>query len=228
MKFLFNLNEIGPNFLKLRPPARAVVLAIRYLEINDIELKLCRTYMGENQEPEFVKKNPQKTVPFLDDNGFYLSESRAILYYLAKARAPESTLLGRFPKKSALIHQRLDYELGTIGPIAAQIFRSVFQGKTTIVDPELRDKLYGALNLVDDFLTKTAYIADNFVSIADFSYLANISTFVHCGAPIQTKFPNIWTWYQRCKSLAGYEENEEGARSIGNMFKGKLTEPFDN
>lgn len=134
--------------------------------------------MGENSDPDFVRKNPQKTVPFLDDNGFYLSESRAILFYLVNSRAPESVLLGRFPKKRALIHQRLHYELGTIGPIAGQIIRPVFMDKTTVVSEELKEKLYEALTIVNGFLERTAYIADNFISIADFSYLAMISTFV--------------------------------------------------
>lgn len=134
--------------------------------------------MGENSEPDFEKKNPQKTVPFLDDNGFYLSESRAILFYLVNSRAPESVLLGRFPKKRALIHQRLHYELGTIGPIASQIMRPVFMDKTTVVSEELKEKLYEALTIVNGFLERSAYIADNFISIADFSYLAMISTFV--------------------------------------------------
>lgn len=132
--------------------------------------------MGENLERDFVSKNPQKTVPFLDDNGFYLSESRAILFYLVNSRAPESVLLGRFPKKRALIHQRLHYELGTIGPIFTQIMHPVFKGETTVVPEELKEKLYDALSVIDGYLSKTAYVADNFISIADFSYLASTAT----------------------------------------------------
>lgn len=134
--------------------------------------------MGETSDPDFIKKNPQKTVPFFDENGFYLSESRAILFYLVNSRAPESVLLGRFPKKRAMIHQRLHYELGTIGPIAAQIIRPVLTDQTTVVPVELKEKLYACLTIVDGFLEKSAYIADNFISIADFSYLAIISTYV--------------------------------------------------
>ncbi|XP_063697030.1 glutathione S-transferase 1-1-like [Culicoides brevitarsis] len=208
------------------PPSRAVVMCIRYLELRDIELKLCRTYMGETSEPDFIKMNPQKTVPFLDDNGFYLAESRAIMLYLVHSRAPESVLLGRFPKKRAMIQHRLDFELGTIAPIAGKIIRDVMMGDMTVIPPELKEKLYKALEITNSWLTKTAYIADNFISIADFSYLATISTFFHCGVPIEEKFPNIWAWYQRSKSLAGYEENEEGARTLGHMFKQKLAEPF--
>lgn len=134
--------------------------------------------MGETSDPDFIKKNPQKTVPFLDDNGFYLSESRAIMFYLVNSRAPESALLGRFPKKRAMIHQRLHFELGTISPITSQIVRPVMSGQTTVVSEELKEKLYAALTIVDGFLEKSAYIADNFISIADFSYLAVISTLV--------------------------------------------------
>lgn len=134
--------------------------------------------MGETSEPEFVKMNPQKTVPLLDDNGFYLSESRAIMFYLVNARAPESALLGRFPKKRAMIHQRLHFELGTLGPIGRKIIRGVLLDEIDVIPQELKDELLGALEIVNGYLEKNAYIADNFISIADFSYLAAISTFI--------------------------------------------------
>lgn len=160
------------------PPARGVILLIRYLGLNDINLKLCRTFVGENKEPEFLAKNPQGTVPFLDDNGFFLSESRAILFYLVDSRAPESSLLGRFPKKRALIHQRLHYELGTIGPTAAKLIRGVFTGQFTVLTEEALQELYTKVNFIEQALEKSQWIAGDNITIADFSYLALFASFV--------------------------------------------------
>ncbi|KAG7999724.1 Glutathione S-transferase theta-1 [Nibea albiflora] len=45
---------------------------------------------GENRTPKFTKLNPMQKVPVLEDNGFVLTESDAILKYLAtKYNVPE-------------------------------------------------------------------------------------------------------------------------------------------
>lgn len=42
--------------------------------------------------------NPQKEIPVLDDNGFYLSESNAMLQYICDKYGPESKLYPKDPK----------------------------------------------------------------------------------------------------------------------------------
>ena len=64
-------------------------------------------------EPEFLKINPQHCVPTIDDDGFYLWESRAILSYLMETKAPH--MLPNSPEERAVINQRLFFELGGLG-----------------------------------------------------------------------------------------------------------------
>lgn len=63
------------------PPSRAVIILSRLLKIdvNLIEVKLME---GEHQSAKFVKINPRKVVPALNDNGFLVAESRVIMTYL--------------------------------------------------------------------------------------------------------------------------------------------------
>jgi glutathione S-transferase len=48
---------------------------------------------GENKKPPFLAKQPFGKVPVLEDNGFFVYESRAIAKYIAKKYAAQGTKL---------------------------------------------------------------------------------------------------------------------------------------
>lgn len=92
------------------PFSRAVLLYARYLNIN-IESKVLDLMEKKEQlSEEFMNINPQHCLPTIDDNGFILWESRAILTYLLESRAPH--LVPTSPKEKAIVNQRLHFELG--------------------------------------------------------------------------------------------------------------------
>lgn len=39
-------------------------------------------------------------------------------------------------------------------------------------------------------------------------------------------FPEIQRWYEQCKKLPGFEENNKGATEFGAMMKSKITKGF--
>ena len=66
-------------------PSRAI---IAFCNINSIphEVKEIRISKGQHREAEFLQINPNGYLPAIDDAGFKLSESHAILRYLAQTR----------------------------------------------------------------------------------------------------------------------------------------------
>jgi glutathione S-transferase len=82
------------------------------------------------------------------------------------------------------------------------------------------------MEILDGFLEKSLWFADNEnVTIADLSILSNVSQIKACGYNI-SKHCNLSRWYEQCKSLKGFDENEVGANEVGKFFKTKLGEQF--
>jgi glutathione S-transferase len=101
------------------PFSRSVLLLCRYLNI-DLEVKELNLLEEEQMSPEFLKINPQHCVPTLEENGFVLWESRAILNYLADTNGQH--LVPTSSKKKAIVNQRLYSEMDGIARKYADIF----------------------------------------------------------------------------------------------------------
>ena len=70
---------------------------------------------GESRTPEFLRMNPNGRTPLLDDDGFVLAESNAILAYLARG----TRLLPDDRRRWALVFQWLFFEQYSHEPFIA-------------------------------------------------------------------------------------------------------------
>lgn len=165
--------------------------------------------------------NPQKEIPVLDDDGFYLSESIAILQYICDKYRPDSNLYPKDPKQRAIVNQRLCFNMafyyGSIGPyVMAPIF---FDYKR---DPVGLKRLNIALNVFETYLKKgaTKYAAAEHLTIADFPLVSATICLEAIGFSLKD-YPLIEKWYATFK--AEYPElwkiSEEGMKIIADFEK---------
>lgn len=198
-------------------PCRAVLLTAKALNIN-LNLKLVDLHHGEHLKPEYLKLNPQHTVPTLVDDGFSLWESRAIITYLVNKYAKGNSLYPEDAKARALVDQRLYFDIGTLYQRFADYFYpQVFGGAPA--DKEKLAKIEESLKLLDGFLDGQKYVAGPNLTVADLSIIAGVSSFEASDIDFK-KYANIKKWYELVKSTApGYQEaNEKGLEA----FKGLI------
>ncbi|KAH8310311.1 hypothetical protein KR044_000673 [Drosophila immigrans] len=197
-------------YLPFASPSRAVVMAAAAVGVKPNRIVI-NTYEKEQMTPEYLKINPQHTVPTLVDNGFSVWESRAIIVYLAEKYAKEDTLLPKDPQKRALVNQRLFFDLGTLTQAFAEYYYPLFRNEGP-ADPEKFKKIEAAFEFLNTFLEGEKYVAGDRFTVADIAILTTVTTYLACHFKIDS-YPNVQKWYNTVqKEAAGFEENVEAAK----------------
>ncbi|KAK7304981.1 hypothetical protein VNO77_42878 [Canavalia gladiata] len=132
----------------------------------------------EHKEPEYLKLQPFGLLPVIQDGDYVLYESRAILrYYAEKYKNQGTDLLGKTIEDRGLVEQWLDVEAHNFNPpifnLVMHILVSPLMGLPS--DPkvieESEEKLIKVLDIYEQRLSKTKYLAGDFFSLADLSHL---------------------------------------------------------
>ncbi|XP_065723162.2 uncharacterized protein [Drosophila suzukii] len=204
------------------PSTRAVIMTAKAVgvELNSIQVN---TFVGEQLKPEFVKINPQHTIPTLVDNGFVIWETRAIVVYLVEQYGKDDSLYPKDPQKQALINQLLYFDMGTLYEAIAKYFFPLLRtGKPGT--QENFEKLVAAFNLLNTFLEGQDYVAGSQLSVADIVILATVSTTEMVEFDLE-QFPNVIRWYKNAQKVTpGWDENLERIQSAKKFLAENLIE----
>ncbi|ALC46044.1 maker183 [Drosophila busckii] len=185
-------------------PCRSVIMLAEALGIK-FNLKVINTMEGEQLKPEYLKINPQHTIPtIVEEDGFTLWESRAILAYLVEKYGKDDLLYPKDPQQRALVNQRLYFDMGVLNEAFKNYFYPQFR-ENKPADPELFKKVEDGFELFNTFLEGQQYAAGSQQTIADYALLATVSTCQLMGVQL-SKFPNVDKWYQHVsKTTPGFE-----------------------
>ncbi|KZP30697.1 glutathione S-transferase [Athelia psychrophila] len=173
---------------------------------------------GEQKLPEFVKNQPFGQVPYIDDNGFQLYESRAIGRYLAaKYPAQGPTLLPTELKARALFEQAASVEVANFDPAALglaveKIFKKVFAGldadeaKVAEYTATLGEKL----DVYELILSQQTYVAGNEITLADFFHLPDASMVKDISPELISSRPHVAQWLERLQARSAWVAVKDG------------------
>ena len=149
-----------------------------------IELVAIDLFAGAHKQPAHLARHPFGVIPVLDDDGFVLYESRAIVRYL-DARLPGASLVPATPHGRARMDQWLSVDQSYVAPhlralIGQRIVRA-HQGLAPerAVTDEAERALGETFRVIDRALGADRYLAGDTFSLADISlapYVAGLSS----------------------------------------------------
>lgn len=161
----------------LSSPANKVRFVANYLGLQ-YEYKKIDLGAGEQRKPEFLSINPAGKVPAINDDGFILSESGAIIKYFADK--VESSLYPKSLKERALVDQEMDFlTLHVGGAMQKVVFNRLFAPRRKItIDERALEEGIGFLGrflpIVEKKLSQTPYVAGKVLTLADMTLLATL------------------------------------------------------
>ncbi|CAH0723659.1 unnamed protein product, partial [Brenthis ino] len=214
------IQPIKLYYLVPSPPSRSVMMTAKMLGL-ELDLVHIDIFKGEHKTPEFLKMNPQHTVPTMDDNGFILRESRAIMIYLMNAYGRDDSLYPKNPRQRALVHQRLDFDLGTLYRRYMDLYVPMILDGAKYSE-EAAAKLNEALDWLNKMLDGRAFVAGDNLTLADISIVVVLSNLEALEFDYSAH-ENVAKWFERMKKELepyGYVEIDQvGAQALASLLK---------
>jgi glutathione S-transferase len=167
-------------------------------ELIDVDLR-----SGAHKQPDFLKLNPFGQVPVIDDGGVIVSDSNAILVYLA-SRYDHSGYLLSDPVGLAEVQRWLSVAAGQIasGPAVARI-TMVFGGQLDAHYDRALTIANTLFRVMDGYLHGRSFLVGQQRTIADVAAYSYIAHAPEGGASL-APYPNIVAWLKRVEALPGF------------------------
>jgi glutathione S-transferase len=178
----------------------------------DVEMQVVDVLKGEHYEPPFVAINPNRLIPVLEDGDFRLTESSAILKYLADKSG--SAAYPKDLKQRAKINEIMDWFNSNMyrdygyGLIYPQVFPNHKRPSDEAQAETVKwgkEKSEGWLSILNDYWLgpNRQYLCGDRVTIADYfgASLTSVGECVHCDF---SRYPNVARWLNNMKKRPSY------------------------
>lgn len=193
----------SPNCIK-------VTALVHYLQL-PVDLVELEPHSGACRTPEFLAKNPNGLLPTLEDDGYCLWESNAILVYLAQ-KASAHGLLPSSPKEHAEFWRWMCWGMCHWAPaLKTLMFEHIVQplihhqptDQAAVIRAEAA--FQPLARLLDEHLVGKKYLLGDQLSLADFSLGAYLAYAELAKIPLAS-CPSIQAWYGRLEAMAAWQK----------------------
>ena len=155
--------------------------------------------------PEYRSLNPNGLVPVIEDDGFVLWESNAIVRYLA-AKYGDGTLWPTDIQIRANTDRWMDWQAvslnPSIGPAFLQLVRTAPAQRNTAIIETARVDTEKKLALLDAHLARTSYVAGEQFTMGDIPLGCSVDRWYKL--PLTREpHPNVERWYASLRKRAG-------------------------
>jgi glutathione S-transferase len=196
-------------FHPLSGNSRRVLLVATHLDV-PLEKIVVDLTQGEQRQAAHLARNPNGHVPVLDDEGFLLWESRAIMQYLAD-RTPGQTLLPADPRGRADVNRWLFWCAQHMAPAnTVLVFERFVKARTGRGAPDPAEEARGEALIakyapvLDAQLAGRTWVAQDRLTLADLSLAASFALAVPARLPIED-YRHLRAWLGRVQELDAWQ-----------------------
>jgi glutathione S-transferase len=182
---------------------RKVIVAARLKEV-PFDLQVVIPVVPGNPPPDWQEISPTGLIPAIDDAGFRLADSTAIVQYMER-KHPTPALL---PADDKELGAALFLDAWAGSALFRNVVHPIFHNQ--VVNPNIR-KIPADQAAIDAAMNKAAPEAFNYLesrasdaflvggklSIADLAIVSNLIVFHYLGRRIDDRFPKLQTYFKR-------------------------------
>ncbi|KAG7282400.1 hypothetical protein CRUP_029721 [Coryphaenoides rupestris] len=215
----------------LSQPCRAVHILLNYNKV-PFTLRTVALRKGENKTTEFTRLNPMQKVPVLEDNGFVLTESAAILRYLVtKYNIPEHWYPSQ-PERRAKVDEYIAWHQTYTRPHTASVFITEVLRPRLSGSPVDAVRLERALAVLTEtlgllesmFLKRQPFLCGDDITLADLLAVCELMQPLGGDRDVLSDRPKLLQWRSRVQSALGesFDHAHSVLYKVRDNFKSKL------
>jgi glutathione S-transferase len=196
------VNLASPNVHRVRLTAAVLGLPLEEADVDFIK--------REHKAPDYVKLNPNGAVPTLVDGDFVLTESRAIMQYLASLR-PDAGLLPRDERGRADVTRWQFWDSSHFSPqVGTLTFQRVMKQRFGMGAPDAAKvdealagfRRFGAV--LDSHLAGKRWVVGDAMTLADLTIAPSLAYAARADVPV-AEFPHLQAWLSRLCELDAWK-----------------------